>query len=226
MIRNTLLLLLLAAPVAAREPISIRVLEPAAGTILTGGSTAVIQWSGTIDRQEIEEWEAFLSVDGGRYYSVRVTPHLDVSVREFRWTVPNVASRNVRILLRFGNEKDEFATELPLALTIEPASVRYRPTQVVPTAGEAARPGDAGVAQWAEGDRSGAHVTLAVTSTPAFASVSNPRMGDSSTIASPVSAFRRVRQQPWVAATGRSRRSHSVATRNPEILLFCCRLNI
>lgn len=226
MIRKTLLLLLLAAPVAAREPMSIRVVEPAGGAILTGGSTAVIKWSGTIGGEDIEEWEAFLSVDGGRYYSVRVTPHLDVSVREFRWTVPNVASRNVRILLRFGNEKEEHAAELPLALTIEPASLRYRPTQVVSAAGEAARPGDAGVAQWAEGDRSGAHVTLAVTSTPAFVSVSARRMADCSASASPVFAFRRLRQQPSVAATERSRPSHPIATFNPDILLFCCRLNI
>src|SRR5712692_3867101 len=119
--RQTLLLaLLVASPLAANDVRRVRLVEPSSGTTLTGGSTAIIKWSGAVDHdRQIEEWEAFLSVDGGRYYAVRITPHLDLSIREFRWTVPNVGSHDARIMLRFGNEEHEQTIELPLSLTIE-----------------------------------------------------------------------------------------------------------
>ena len=127
LMRRVLLVLLLAAPLAANaEVLSIRLEQPAKGATLTGGSTATIAWSATSLDSEVEEWEAFLSVDGGRYYGARITPHLDASIREFRWTVPNVSSRDARILLRFGNEKNEHVVELPVSLEIEAAA----PTRV------------------------------------------------------------------------------------------------
>ena len=37
-----------------------------------------------------EEWEAFLSFDGGATYPVRITPHLDLELRRVRWQVPAI----------------------------------------------------------------------------------------------------------------------------------------
>ena len=148
-LRQIALTLLVAAPLAAGEAAPIHVDEPLDGATLTGGSTAVIRWSGSIEECDVEEWEAFLSVDGGRYYSDRITPHLDLSIREFRWNVPNVASRDVRILLRFGNEKDEHAVAVPLSLKIEPVTRWQVGAERVSEAGESARPGDPGVTRWA-----------------------------------------------------------------------------
>ena len=168
-LRQTVIALLVAAPLAAADA-PLRVDRPADGTSLIGGSTEVIKWSGSLDRDpQIEEWEAFLSVDGGQYYSVRITPHLDLSIREFRWTVPNVGSHDARILLRFGNEKTERAIELPLSLRIEAAVPQPAATDSVAALGEPARPGDPGVAEWAKGDRSGQHLRLVTASIPAIA---------------------------------------------------------
>jgi hypothetical protein len=52
-----------------------RLVSPAGGSELVAGSEAVL------------EGEAFLSVDGGRT-PLRVTPHLDISIRRFTFRVP------------------------------------------------------------------------------------------------------------------------------------------
>jgi hypothetical protein len=50
---------------------------------LTAGSLAAV------------EWEAFLSLDGGRTYPVRITPHLDLSIRRrFHFQVPAFPTRD------------------------------------------------------------------------------------------------------------------------------------
>jgi len=98
-----------------------------------------------------EEWEAFLSVDGGRFYSVRLTPHLDIAIRGYDILVPNVESSDVRILIRTGDEHVE---------TLHPVAQRFRihadPDATLPLAHsashapEAARPGEANVVVWSE----------------------------------------------------------------------------
>src|SRR2546430_11687511 len=122
MFRQTVLgVLVFALPICARaEPIHIQLIEPVQGTSLSGGSTVVLKWSaeGIDEQSHIEEWEAFLSLDGGRYYGVRITPHLDISIREFRWVVPNVDSVDARILIRLGDERAETAFELPRSIRI------------------------------------------------------------------------------------------------------------
>jgi hypothetical protein len=49
-----------------------------------------------------EEWEAFLSVDGGRSFPFRITPHLPIAERSFSWTVPLLPTASARIRLRSG----------------------------------------------------------------------------------------------------------------------------
>jgi hypothetical protein len=173
-IRNALLgLLVVAAPIwASAESPRVRLLQPAQESSLTGGTTALLRWSAddVAQRPGVEEWEAFLSLDGGRYYGARITPHLDISIREFRWVVPNVESADARILIRFGNEREEIAVEFPGSLRITPsvpsaiASASVRAT----TPGERARPGDPGVAVWVEGDRSGGRLMDVATSIPSI----------------------------------------------------------
>lgn len=173
-IRNALLgLLVAAAPVwASAESPRVRLLQPAQGSSLTGGTAAVLRWSADdVDgRPGVEEWEAFLSLDGGRYYGARITPHLDISIREFRWVVPNVESADARILIRFGNEREEIAVELPGSLRITPSAASAIASASVraSTPGERARPGDPGVAVWVEGDRSGGRLMDVATSIPSI----------------------------------------------------------
>jgi hypothetical protein len=225
--RQILVALTLAAPLAADQVRPVRIDQPANGTTLIGGSTAVIQWSGSVDRdRDIGEWEAFLSVDGGRYYSVRITPHLDISIHEFRWSVPNVSSRDARILLRFGNEETEQAIELPLTLRIEAVVPQSAAIRSVDAFGESARPGDPGVTQWAEGDRSGQHLSVvrsaipAITPTARIAVESRPAV-ESTQLAS--SGVRSHFAAPFVA---QSATRYVARRRASDIVLLGCRFNI
>ena len=228
LMRGVLLVLLLAAPLAANaEVLSIRLEQPAQGATLTGGSTATIAWSATSLDSEVEEWEAFLSVDGGRYYGARITPHLDASIREFRWTVPNVSSRDARILLRFGNEKNERVVELPVSLRIEATAPQRVGTAAVTTEGEPARPGDPGVAVWAESDRRGAHLTLVTSSIPLLDGVAHSNAGGPWTAESPDTFGQEPSSAAGTAIAQRRSRARSAATPlSSDVLLQCSRLNI
>src|SRR3954471_17871563 len=70
---------------------AVQLVAPQTGATLTAGSTAELEWApvGELDG-DIKEWEAFLSVDGGKTYPVRITPHLDQDLRRFTWQVPSI----------------------------------------------------------------------------------------------------------------------------------------
>src|ERR1043165_4959627 len=87
---------------------SIRLVAPRAGATLAAGSTAELEWAPNepfADLPQVEEWEAFLSVDGGATYPVRITPHLDQDLRRIQFQVPSLPTADARILLRFGDER-------------------------------------------------------------------------------------------------------------------------
>src|SRR5882724_6783731 len=100
-------------------PAQIRLVTPVAGAALRGGETAAISWEADALPPEAEEWEAFLSIDGGRHYAIRITPHLDIHLHQASWTVPNITARDVRVLLRVGDERRESAIEVPASFAIE-----------------------------------------------------------------------------------------------------------
>lgn len=153
---------ILAFSLAARGAEPLTVTAPADGTVLRGGSVATIRWTATTTLPRgVEEWEAFLSVDGGRYYATRITPHLDIDIREFDWPVPNVTSGDVRLLIRIGDEREEREVDVPLRLSIvaDPGAPMHV-AHVARSAGESARPGDPGVAAWVAGDRRGHELVL------------------------------------------------------------------
>lgn len=147
------------ASIALAEPITVT--APADRQVLQGGSLATITWKADAPLPRgVEEWEAFLSVDGGRYYATRITPHLSIDIRSFEWRVPNVASNDVRLLIRVGDEREEREIDVPLRFSI--VADPFVPTPVVVHAarnrGESARPGDPAVALWTSGDRDGDHL--------------------------------------------------------------------
>ncbi|HYM59863.1 MAG TPA: hypothetical protein VEZ11_03105 [Thermoanaerobaculia bacterium] len=163
-LRHALALAVLAIPsLAVAGAPQIRLTAPLAGSVLRGGETAVVAWEAGALPASAEEWEAFLSIDGGCHYAIRITPHLDADIRRATWTVPNVAARDVRMLLRFGDERDESEVEIPVAFSIEG---RFDGTPLWPAGtsseeiGEEARPGDGGVVAWVAGDRKGANSEL------------------------------------------------------------------
>jgi hypothetical protein len=175
-----------AAPAAGAAELPVRLLAPGDGTMLAAGSTASLEWAplgGLGEPGQWEEWEAFLSLDGGVTYSVRITPHLDRDLRRVTWKVPQLPTRNARLLLRVGDERRETAFELPQRFIIAAApgmpaiavSILDLPRKVW-RRGEPARPGEPGVVAWVEGPRRGGQTREVVATEPARAvpSVSFP----------------------------------------------------
>ncbi len=147
---------------------------------LSAGDAVVLSWTATPELARhpwVEEWEAFLSFDGGETYPVRLTPHLDLGRRSFAIELPAVATRQARWMLRFGDEEREVEFEFPELFEIRPS--RLIPTQPVLVArgrGEPARLGDLGVGAWVEGSRSGhgSRMLMAARSEAAIAAVEPP----------------------------------------------------
>ena len=152
---------------------------PRQGDILHGGTRATVSWSAVGLPRFVEEWEAFLSVDGGRYYAYRITPHLEADRREFTFDVPNVETDDARILIRAGDERREIELETSHTFAIRKDAARALAVPALEVAderrGEAARAGERGVVEWLDGDRDGSHLTprsarqrpLALHGTPA-----------------------------------------------------------
>lgn len=115
----SLLLLAAAATVsAAQEKLAVRLLAPAVHAEADPGSTLLLAWENDGTLKDVEEWEAFLSVDGGRTYPIRITPHLDASIHAFPWNVPLLPGADLSILLRLGNERTEHEIAFPGHLRI------------------------------------------------------------------------------------------------------------
>ncbi len=142
----------------------LQIVSPAAGEAIETGSRMDLAWRSARGSEEFEEWEAFLSLDDGRSFPVRLTPHLDSRVGRFEWTVPELPTATARILLRWGDEAGE---ESQLGERFEIRLSRDRifspPTFPSLARGESAlaldragRAGSAdGVATWVDGDRAG-----------------------------------------------------------------------
>ena len=127
-----------------------RLVLPSAGDELVAGSVAAIEWEGLYVPEHADEWEAFLSLDGGRTWPLRVTPHLDISIRRFEFRVPDLPTREARILLRFGDERREVEVGTPQMF-----SIARGPVRVAPPPRQVLSRGERGVVVWVEGTRSG-----------------------------------------------------------------------
>lgn len=224
------LLLSLAAPLSAD---ALRVVAPRAGQVLRGGSSATVEWSAAALPRHAEEWEAFLSIDGGRYYAFRITPHLAVDLRRFAFVVPNVDTANARILIRAGNEREETAYELPLTFSIartDGAELPVAPA-LSPRRGEAAREGDPAVVAWAEGDRAGTRVAQrrgGSESSPLLRAILRDAPA-ASPIVSPKSLRTRASARAAAPLDAVSQRLAVYAAQQPppdDLLLLCRRRNV
>ncbi|HEX7677418.1 MAG TPA: hypothetical protein VF713_04795 [Thermoanaerobaculia bacterium] len=226
--------LLIAATVCAL-PLSaetLRVSAPQAGTPLHGGSFATLQWTAGALQPHAEEWEAFLSIDGGKYYAFRITPHLDIDRRRFDFAVPNVDTNDARILIRTGDEKRESLFELPERFSIVRDANAEQLLPEVPQfgRGESARDGDAAVISWADGERNGSGVTQRSTTT-----VPSTSLGSRNTVTSyaPVVLAPATHSvaAPSIASARLSARGTLARNAGPiplsvDLLLVCRRRNI
>jgi hypothetical protein len=219
---------------ALAGPAQIRLLAPVAGAALRGGETAVVSWEADALPPQAEEWEAFLSIDGGRHYAIRITPHLNIDMHRATWTVPNITARDVRVLLRFGDERNEREIEVPISFSIEG---RFNGAALWPSAtssanrGEEARPGDGGVTAWVAGDRNGSRSHLVTASVPETlrGAVVRRQMSDGDQVATlqrvPLAAPPYLSPLALHATHPRSEQDPPELA-SPDILLFSSRLNI
>lgn len=213
------------AAMAAGARADVTLLAPRAGERLDGGREATLAWSARSLPPDAEEWEAFLSLDGGAYYAVRITPHLDTGVRTFRFRVPNVASTRARLLLRVGNETDEHLIELPEVFTIVPGWAPLDFAVASEEEGEAAIPGGAPSREWVSADHVRHRSRQAVTSNAPSLGTALPRE-----TACTVAGGARL-QRPDLTDREELPRNRRVAHPSPRssersILLLTTRLNI
>jgi hypothetical protein len=156
---GSLALLLLPLPAwseTSPNKFGLRLTDPAGPRQWTAGSVQRLAISLDLTAaaaQRVHEWEAFLSLDGGQHYAMRLTPHLDLDRLETTFVVPSVPSDDVRLLLRVGDEQQEHEIEVDTRFRIEPAAMTPRALCFSPALlqGEPARPGEQGVSQWIEG---------------------------------------------------------------------------
>ena len=81
-------------------------ISPKAGQVLYPGQVVRVEWKPSIQYKwpsycEIELW---LSLDGGRTYTLSITPSVDPNTTFFYWTVPNTPTGAAVLDVRFGCE--------------------------------------------------------------------------------------------------------------------------
>ena len=103
------------------------------------GSNLEIRW--TMPDASVEELELQLSLDDGRHYTLRVSPELDPRAGRFVWRVPNLASGEARLRLRFNRDGREIEGE------------PSEPFRIVAEAGEAAELRQIHEGTWWTGER-------------------------------------------------------------------------
>lgn len=149
-------LALLAAACLAAPPLRAGERQPAPvapsleGLALAAGDEVELRFA-LPTGSDVDEWEAFLSIDGGATYPIRLTEERPAAETSFRFRVPNLPAASARVLVRSGGEEDGGRTERDVALS---AAFRIEgrpgvaPALPRPDAGTAHRLGDHARIEW------------------------------------------------------------------------------
>jgi hypothetical protein len=91
---------------AASGTYSAQLISPTAGQVLYPGQQVRVEWTAALPPVNLQscEMEIWLSLDGGRTFTMRITPSLDPKARFFYWTVPNTPTKTAVLDIRFGCE--------------------------------------------------------------------------------------------------------------------------
>ena len=91
---------------AAGETYSATLISPRVGQVLYPGQKLRVEWKSTLPNIDLTgcEKEVWLSLDGGRTFTVWISPWLDPKAQYFDWTVPNTPTNAAVVDLRFGCE--------------------------------------------------------------------------------------------------------------------------
>jgi hypothetical protein len=87
----------------AQSNYAVKLTSPVAGQVLYAGQKIMIEWKHTLPNIPLAgcESEAWLSLDGGRRFSMWIT-WLDPRSTSFLWTVPNTPTNSAVLDIRFG----------------------------------------------------------------------------------------------------------------------------
>jgi hypothetical protein len=115
---------------APPPPVSFSLISPSAGQVLYAGQRVRVEWktsNSTPINRSLCELELWLSLDGGRTYTMRITPSMDPNTTFFYWIVPNTPSNSAVLDIRFGCEP--FYPETFNAQTASPFVIASGSTQ-------------------------------------------------------------------------------------------------
>jgi hypothetical protein len=106
------------------------------------------------------EWEAFLSLDGGRSFPLRVTPHLSTAVRSFSWPIPWILAEDAKLRIRFGDGISEREFDVDGGWTLVPARDSRPLSPESRDFAEGPAPGEEQTAAWVEWNGSRARTVV------------------------------------------------------------------
>ena len=85
---------------------SATLISPRVGQVLHPGQKIRVEWRSALPNIDLGacEMEVWLSVDGGRTFTMWISPWLDPKAQYFDWTVPNMPTNAAVMDIRFGCE--------------------------------------------------------------------------------------------------------------------------
>ena len=91
---------------SAASGYSAQLISPRAGQVLYPGQQIRVEWRSVLPPVNLVtcETEVWLSLDGGRTYTMRISPWMDPKAQYFYWTVPNTPTNAAVLDIRFGGE--------------------------------------------------------------------------------------------------------------------------
>jgi hypothetical protein len=100
---------------SAASGYSAQLISPTAGQVLSPGQQVRVEWEALFPKLNVPlswcEMEVFLSLDGGRTFSLCISVSFDPKATFFYWTVPNTPTNTAVLDIRFGCE--QFYPETP-----------------------------------------------------------------------------------------------------------------
>jgi hypothetical protein len=85
---------------------SATLISPRVGQVLYPGQKVRVEWKSVLPNIELGacEMEVWLSLDGGRTFTMWISPWMDPKAQYFYWTVPNTPTNAAVLDIRFGCE--------------------------------------------------------------------------------------------------------------------------
>src|SRR5262245_14185536 len=85
---------------------SAHLISPTAGQVLYTGQKVRVEWRSILPPINLGacEMEVWLSLDGGRTFTMLISPWMDPKAQYFYWTVPNIPTKQAVLDIRFGCE--------------------------------------------------------------------------------------------------------------------------